>query len=932
MTASKTVTVNRSFYGAALWVLVSVFPLALFASDQTSPSTASSSAPTIVELRFESDAPIDEEALREVLPIKSGSTLTAESLNRSLQLLGNIGIFKTVHADTQPVAEGVVLSFSLERREIVNGVTFRGYHYFSKRELEQVVRLRLGNPLTQSGVDRAVVRIRRKYIEQGFDAVRVAPELREFSPGEVNVIFIIDEGEPLVVEEIVVEGEPPDDDFEVHDYVTFTAGDQLIQAEVEESSRRLREAIRKWGYYEGRVSSRWERAGGRRGKVIFELRPGPKVQIDFEGLERFQSEDLLDEIELESRLIVTHGTWRELARRISDRYRREGYFFAAIDLSVEEGDPKLIHFSIDEGPRVLVSQLDFRGNVSIDEADLSDVVATHPPSWFPWWHGALVQNLIDEDLGRLRSYYRSEGFADVLIEAPEIDFDETRRQALVEFVIQEGLRTRIQEIEFSGFPESDAEFPDLLSHVGEALDPRKIEADRLRLRRYLSEQGFENADLQWQSTAWRDGDVDQASLMFFAMPGEAYRLGKIIVQNSYDTRWAPIVDEVPLSKGAPLDHEALLRAQRNIYRLGLFRSVTLTPIESETDPQERDVLIRVNEKPAGKFRWGVGFNTRDGFRGSGEISHANLQGMARRLSLRGFVSQEPDRATPNQYLANLGFREPQIARSGVSWQSNLIAQRSERDFDRFSLQRYAGVTRIESLLTSVVRVGFEAQLEQAKVFDVPNNAPSDIAQGFRDEGDFLTIGIGPYLVIENLDDPFLPNKGSLSLLRVLYAPGFDSRFVKLEAQHRHYLPITSWLRFVYRLRGGWANSIGNQGQVPIRQRFFLGGRSSVRGFKENSLGAVGSSGEPYGGDLSLNASAELRFPLLWGFQGVMFSDVGGLYLLDRHVSSDDLRRSIGLGLRYNTPVGPLSLDYGFKLDRRSSESIGEIHFSIGAGG
>jgi outer membrane protein insertion porin family len=131
-------------------------------------------------------------------------------------------------------------------------------------------------------------------------------------------------------------------------------------------------------------------------------------------------------------------------------------------------------------------------------------------------------------------------------------------------------------------------------------------------------------------------------------------------------------------------------------------------------------------------------------------------------------------------------------------------------------------------------------------------------------------------------------------------------------------------------RAGSARAFGGTQEVPIQKRFFLGGRTTVRGFKEDTLGPKGTDGSPTGGDMMLNLNAELRVPLRSGFIGAVFADAGSVWFARNTLSGFDLRKTSGLGLRYITPVGPIGLDYGWKLDPRAGESAGEWHFTIGA--
>ncbi|MGH7822620.1 MAG: BamA/TamA family outer membrane protein, partial [Candidatus Binatia bacterium] len=177
-----------------------------------------------------------------------------------------------------------------------------------------------------------------------------------------------------------------------------------------------------------------------------------------------------------------------------------------------------------------------------------------------------------------------------------------------------------------------------------------------------------------------------------------------------------------------------------------------------------------------------------------------------------------------------------------------------------------------------------------------------------------------------------PTRGIFDSLRLRYgspAFGSDLHFMKLIVQHSQYVPFGGRLTWLYSGRVALAEPLGGNSAIPLRERFFLGGRTTVRGFSENSIGPRGGAGHPTGGDLLFIVNTELRFPLAYGITGAAFADGGGLYLRDRTVSIAEFRESAGPGIRYQTPIGALSLDYGFKLQRRRGESIGELHFTIG---
>jgi outer membrane protein insertion porin family len=160
--------------------------------------------------------------------------------------------------------------------------------------------------------------------------------------------------------------------------------------------------------------------------------------------------------------------------------------------------------------------------------------------------------------------------------------------------------------------------------------------------------------------------------------------------------------------------------------------------------------------------------------------------------------------------------------------------------------------------------------------------------------------------------------------------GSEVDYYKLSGQGSFYLSVFRRSTFVLSGRAGMARAFGRTDEVPIQKRFFLGGRSTVRGFEEETLGAKGVDGTPTGGDMMVNLNTELRVPLRGGLIGAVFADAGSVWFSRDPVNGFDLRETSGLGLRYLTPVGPIGLDYAWKLDRRDGESAAEWHFTIGA--
>ena len=896
---------------------------------------------TVAAIEFHCPVKVDKADLYRLVPVRPGDTLAARDADRIRERLMQRGIFTAVNVTA--VAEGersARLVVELARKAVVDRVRFYGNRALRDSALERVVRLAPSGIYSDDARQFAEHRIRERYAAEGFSEVAVQTVLSEPAPGEVDVTFDIHEGQPLRVDGIEFDGDLPIPLADLQRAAGVKVGSRYARNTQRKTEKAVVRALRRRGYYEAQVDSRWEAGDNRRGRLHVHIVAGPLVTIEINGNAHLSDRRIGKLLDLLDRPIITDGTWRELARRTRRAYQESGYYFATVGVHVVPGSPKIVRLDVVEGPSLRVADVSFDGNRGLSATSLRAAMQTGPPSWIPWRRGVLLDDVLDEDLRSLWYLYRRHGFESAEIVDLRTQFDRDRGKITITVVIEEGRRTTVIAVEHNGFV-GVATLPSVKVQPGVPLNPDDVERDRRALLSAQLQVGYPHAAVQAAVSRERRGDEECATVRFEATPGTAQRVGTIIVQNNIDTKSRVVLRELTVKPGDPLDPEALASSQTRLYRLGLFRTVDVRPIDDATSGDQRDLAVTVAEKAPGSLQLGAGYNTRDGLRGFGEIAHNNLQGLNRRLSLRGEVALDPSSFSPNEYLGVLGYRDPRLQDSLWALRTDLIAQRSTRSIDQFSVERFALVPALDYPIRPGLRVGSELVIEQSQVFDVASDV---LAFNPSDQGRLRTIGLGPFIVYEGRDDPFMPRRGVFESFRVRWAPeatGSDVPFVRIQAQHSHYVPLTDALTWIYVARIGWGYATESHDQLPIRERFFLGGRTTVRGFSENSIGPTGTAGNPIGGDFAVNLNTELRFPLAFGVGGATFVDGGGLYLQDTSackaagakgcaINLDNFRRSAGLGLRYDTPVGPLALDYGFKLDTRSGESIGEVHFSIGA--
>ena len=899
-------------------------------------------------VRFECDAWIDKAGLRALLPLTPGAPVTELQIAESRRILELAKVFRAIEVETRAEDGRAVVTFLLKRKRIVTDVSVRGYDALKWRDVYRLLRVRTGSFYDPEAVEAARQRLLTRYQQVGYPRADVTGVPDE-QPGEVDLNFTIEEGRPVIVAAAVVTGETGLPADELEGALKTLVGKPIRRDGPRQGERLLQARLRAAGYFDAQIDGEWIQTDDDNGVLWFTLEAGVRTDIEFIGNESRSDEQLLGLMDLQTRLIITDGTWRELARRIRRAYQEGGYYRVKVKVKIEDGDPRRVTYTIDQGRPYIVRRVRFVGNEQLDDDRLRAEMNTQPGRLLPFPRsGAFVRGVFDEDLRRLWFFYREQGFADAEIVDAPITVDDVDGWIDVTVVIDEGPRTIVEAVrppDLSGLPPARQEVKLRLTPE-QPLLPAVLEADTEAIRRVLRSDGYADATVKPVITERPAGAAVLAVVDWQIERGQRRTIGQVVVQGNVETRNEVVLRELPFHSGDPLDPEALRRGQDQVYQLGAYRSVAVQPLEPIAPVQ--DVGVEVVPRPPGSVQWGVGYNTRDGITGFGEISYDNLGHSARRISLRGVGSVLPDDASQTQFLAILAYREPQFLGTPWQWTSELIGERSTRTIDQFSVLRGSLGNGFARDLTERLKGGAELQLERADTFNVK---PTSFLN--EDEGVSYTTALSPFLVYDGRNDPFAPTGGVFESARLRYAPpGVSSvQFGKLNVQHSQAFPLAKWLSFIYSARVGYGRAFSGAEVLPIRERYFLGGSTTVRGFSENSLGPIDCTEDPttgkcttsniIGGDLAMVLSLEVRVPIIYQLSAAVFNDNGALFLTqcdhqcrqNRGVRNnaftfENVRHSAGPGLRYMTPVGPISLDYGFKLDRREGESIGEVHFSI----
>jgi outer membrane protein insertion porin family len=402
------------------------------------------------------------------------------------------------------------------------------------------------------------------------------------------------------------------------------------------------------------------------------------------------------------------------------------------------------------------------------------------------------------------------------------------------------------------------------------------------------------------------------------------RIGNMVVAGNRKTRYEVIRRELAPDEGRPFNLKTLAEERRKLYKLGLFDDVEIEPYRGGEEVQ--DLLVTVKEGNAGAFEFGVGYADYEQFRGYGEVSYRNLWGMNRQGLLRAEVSSLSRRFI-TQYTEPWFLGRPVPFRVLFLYENTKEISVPDREV-RYRIERYAASAGVEKQLTDRLKAEFYYEYSIVRTTDVQ----PDVVLTREDEGTLAISSLRPSLVYDSRDNPFDPTRGvvaGLSFKVASYLLFSETDFVKTTLYASTFHRLSKRIVLALSARGGLAYGYNDTTELPLVERFFLGGRFSVRGYEQDTLGPRGADNNPTGGNVFAMGSVEFRTYIGRGFSIVPFLDFGNVWVQASDIDPLDIKFTTGLGLRYGTPVGPLRVDYGIKLKRGRDESKGELHFSIG---
>jgi outer membrane protein insertion porin family len=652
-------------------------------------------------------------------------------------------------------------------------------------------------------------------------------------------------------------------------------------------------------------------------------KPGVK-EVLVKGNDKIKYDDIKEKVTITPRSILNLEKVKENAEQIRKLYFSRGYYGVKVDPRINylDSNEAVITFQIDEGPKGRIRQIRFTGNQKISSSDLRKVMTT--AEWnllsFLTKSGVLDEDVLKNDIQLLTAYYIDHGYLDVKIPDPKVDLRNPKR-IRIDIDVNEGPQYRVGNIDFKGDVLTTKEqlFRTIKLRRNDVYSTTAIRRDIGALTELFANRGYAYVDVSPETAV--DAKALMVSLLFNIDKNREVFFEKIRIAGNTKTRDKVIRREIQVAEGELYSVKTLNKSRDRLRRTGYFKEVDFTT--SRGSAEDRINLdVKVDEAPTGSISFGVGYSTLYSVLGTVAVSDRNLFGMGYHGLLKvslGTESQDFRASLTDPYF--LGTR---YSVGGEIYHQDIQA------FDTYKYKVTGGDITVGRELTETLRVDTMYKLENVDVYDVEPGASDTIVE---QEGKATTSAISVTLTRDTRDDFFAPNRGSRTSVLLQNAGGVlggDNYFVKGVLDSGYYFPMP--LSTVLNLRGkmGMIQPYGGT-DVPVYEKFYVGGAGTVRGFEYGKAGPVDEEDDdPLGAKKMIVMNAELVFPLsrAIGLRGAFFVDVGKGF--DKTSDAFPLRVGMGAGFRWFSPFGPLNIDIGFNPFRKPGEKSKVIEFGMGS--
>jgi outer membrane protein insertion porin family len=925
-----------------VWIclFVAVLLHGIAAQAKSQDNDPSSIFPVVSKINIEVETPpgseIDWSGLAgNLIFLKEGGVFSSALLEESLAALKQSGRFREINVDSKVENQKITLFFHLKPFQLIKDIQINGQYPLFERDVLNAMTIYTGDSFIRDELSKQAALIAEIYQREGFLAPKIKVTGQEDpSDGHFIIHVKIDKGSYMVLYRLKINGNRVLSESRLKSRMKTWRSSILpgspgrfIEKDLQKDIENLMLLYRKKGYADAVLEPVIEKdLNTNRVSVSIQIDEGSRYEAQFAGNENFPQRTLEKDL-----VFFTEGNKRgrgvrKSIRKIKERYTAMGYSetrVTAEERAGAEGEKKsrVIRFIIDEGSRAIVESIRISGNQFFHDDKIKKQMLTREPGFRE--KGVFVRKNLETDLEAIKSLYFQHGFMDTVVKE-ELKWSKDKSRVRVDIHIDEKPQTIVSSVRITGLTviEKNEAYQSVLLKAGKPFRKYLVQSDENVLSALVSEKGYPHAKVKGKVEI--SGNRTQAKVVYHVEEGPFVQLGQIYCKGNFRTKDKIIQRELAMKPGDPFSLTKMLKGQRSLRNLEIFDSVRFKPIGLREKKEKINLFIEVEEKKPYFLEIGAGYETDTGLFVHTKAGDHNLFGTDK-LAWAGFDISEIG------YRADMGITEKRLLGYPIASNFGLYTERREEFNQEFGTRTIGSAFGLSTKLFQNVTTGLNLGFERRDQFATSSDQDCLCPPG-NETFDPRTVLIATPSIIYDTRDSFIrPRKGAFSSLAVSASKGLEDSaddFIKYCYDLRFYWTPISRLTLAWIGRIGYIDPYGPEERVPEDQLFFLGGISDVRGYEENLL-AFDAAGNAVGGRSAISGSMEARIDLGYDFEMTLFYDIGRVSETYCEIVSDGFRPSLGTGLRYITPIGPVGFLFGMNLDRKKGEKSGVFHFSFG---
>lgn len=859
--------------------------------------------------------------------------------------------YRTVSADSSPQE---LPCFSKERGGLIKDIRIQGAFPLFERDILSAMTLYTGSALDEARISSELSEQKSRlesYLEsKGFihpavTVVAFPDESAKSASGHYVIQVNMDKGHYLHLQNIRFAGagalatSPAFSALRLKTRMTTWkkallpgASGRLVHADIQKDIQSLTAFYRSHGYLDVGIDYKIvpHPVQPYQADLEISVSEGAHYRFEWEGNKAFSAAGLKSDLVFWENGKINDISIKRSIRRIRIRYQKAGYMEPQVHIREKRGPfektalEKVFEIIITEGVKTQLNGIKIAGNNTLPTAEIEKQILSRAEGIFQ--RGVLVQETLDEDVQAIAELYFSKGFRASEI-TPAVSLTPDRTQADIQINVHEGRQTIVSEVAITGLHSisEQAAFDAFSLKTGSIFFEDALENDKNKLTELISETGRPHVQIQTAVTF--PDDPFQAKIEYRIDEGRYVVMGDVIVSGNFTTREQILKNEMEIKTGDPFSLKKLLQSQKNIRNMEIIRSVQFQPCGLKEKADRVDLVVAVEEPKPYVLDAGIGYETEKGAFAHTRLEDRNLLG----ANIKAWAETEISQIG---YKGETGLTEPRLLESRIAADALVYAEDRSEFNQSFGLRILGSSLSFYRKWENRIRAGIAFNAEQREVY---GNTDS-FFQSYQTKY-LLTKGldtrslmkITPMLQYDTRDSFVRPRKGFLAAGYVDISRGIDSdldHFLRYRLDTRYYITPLNRLTLACSARWGHIEPMNTERVIANDQLFYLGGSTNVRGFDENML-RFNTNNEPVGGLSSLSGTIEARIDLGNQIEFSIFTDSGTLDQYQAGNIPNGFRTTAGIGLRYLTPIGPIGLVYGYKLDRQPDESPGRFHISIG---